>query len=49
MYEILTNELNNNISLMGDVLNDTIKLKFGKRVSNDLGGHLLQTFNFMIK
>jgi hypothetical protein len=50
MFEILTEKLqSSNISLLGCVLNDTIKLKFGKRVSHELGRHLLKNLGEIMK
>jgi hypothetical protein len=46
MFEILTEKL----STRGIVImNDTIKLKFARRVSHDLGRHFLMTLGQLIK
>lgn len=50
MFEILTDKLcEKYVSLMGAVINDTIKFKFGRRVSHELGGHLLSKLGHMMK
>jgi hypothetical protein len=44
IFEILTETLANlSVTLMVAVINDTIKLKFAKRVSQDLSHHLIKT------
>lgn len=50
MFEILIDRLREScVSLMGAVINDTIKLKFGKRVSQELCHYFLKTLGEMIK
>lgn len=46
MFEILTEKLGSKAIV---IMNDTIKLKYARRVSPDLGRHFLQTLGQMIK
>lgn len=50
IFEILTSKLSeSHIGLMGAVVNDTIKFKFGRRVSHELVSHFLQMIGQMMK
>jgi hypothetical protein len=48
MFLVLTESLDY-VTLMGSIINDTVKLKFGRRVSDELGTHLLKQLQSMIK